>query len=99
MVNGASENKISMNRILQTKYVSIGALHPDMNSYKYDISKMNFTLIGASRETKTSQSGKIDLNGIDIAKLKYILINEVDIKTALKEIKIKQPLLIEIIKS
>ena len=60
---------------------------------------MNYTLIGANRETKSIQSGKIDLGGTDIAKLKYILINEVEIKTTSKEIKITQPLLIEIIKS
>jgi hypothetical protein len=99
MVNGASDNKISINRISQTKSISIGAFHPDMNAYKYDISKVNYTLIGANRETKSIQSGKIDLGGTDIAKLKYILINEVEIKTALKQIKITQPLLIEIIKS
>jgi hypothetical protein len=99
IVNGASDNKISLNRILQTKSISIGAFHPDMNVYKYDISKVNYTLIGANRETKSVQSGKIDLGGIDIAKLKYILINEVEITTALKEIKLTQPLLIEIIKS
>jgi hypothetical protein len=99
MINGASENKISINRISQTKSISIGAFHPDMNAYKYDISKVNYTLIGANRETKSIQSGKIDLDGIDIAKLKYILINEVEIKTTSKEIKITQPLLIEIIKS
>ena len=99
MINGASDNKISINRISQTKSISIGAFHPDMNSYKYDISKVNYTLIGANRETKSIQSGKIDLGGTDIAKLKYILINEVEIKTTSKEIKITQPLLIEIIKS
>jgi hypothetical protein len=99
MVKGASENKMSISRILQTKSITLGAFHPDMNAYKYDISKVNFTLIGATRENKSIQSGKIDLIGIDISKLKYILINEVEIKTAVKEIKITQPLLIEIIKS
>ncbi len=99
IVNGASGNKISYNRISQTKSISIVPFHPDVNNFGYNISKVSYTLIGLNRETKSTQSGKIDLSGIDIAKLKYILINEVEIKTTFKEIKLTQPLLIEIIKS
>jgi len=99
IVNEASNNKVSINRIKQTKSISIGALNPDMNVYKFDIAKVNYTLIGANRETRSILSDKIDLGGIDIDKLKFILINEVEIKTTSKEIKITKPLLIEIIKS
>jgi hypothetical protein len=99
IVNEASNNKISINRIKQTKSISIGALNPDMNVYKFNIAKVNYTLIGANRETRSILSDKIDLGGIDIDKLKFILINEVEIKTTLKEIKLTKPLLIEIIKS
>jgi len=99
IVNEASNNKISINRIKQTKSISIGALSPDMNVYKYDISKVNYTLIGANRETKSILTHKIDLGGIDIDKLKYIIVNEVEIKTIFKEIKLSKPILIEIIKS
>jgi hypothetical protein len=99
MVNEASNNKISLNRIKQMKSISISAFNPDLNSYKYAITKVNYTLIGANRETKSILSDKVDLGGTDIDKLKYIIINEVEIKTTFKEIKISKPLLIEIIKS
>lgn len=99
IVNGASGNKLSVNRLLQSKSVSVSAIHPDMTNFNYDVASVNYTIIGSSKETKTSQGAKIDLNGIDIANLKYLLINEVDIKTTVKKINIKEPLLIEIIKS
>jgi hypothetical protein len=99
IVNEASNNKISINRIKQTKSISIGALNPDINVYKFNIAKVNYTLIGANRETRSILSDKIDLGDIDIDKLKFILINEVEFKTTLKEIKLTKPLLIEIIKS
>ncbi len=99
VVSGASGNKLSENRLIQSKSISISAIHPDMTNFNYDVASVNYTLIGANRETKSVQGAKIDLNGIDIAKLKYLLINEVDIKTTVKKINLKEPVLIEIIKS
>ncbi len=99
VVNGASNNALSVNRLIQTKSISVSAIHPDMSSFNYDITRVNYTIIGVNRETKTSQGAKIDLSGTDVAKIKYLLINEVDIKTTVKQINLKEPVLIEIIKS
>ena len=99
VVNGASNHAISVNRLLQSKSITVSAIHPDMTNFNYDITKVSYTIIGANRETKTTQGAKIDFSGMDIAKIKYLLINEVDIKTTMKQINLKEPVLIEIIKS
>lgn len=99
VVNGASNQSISMNRLIQSRAISISAIHPDMLNFNYDIKKINYTIIGANRETKSTLGAKIDLSGTDIAKIKYLLINEVDIKTTMKQINLKKPVLIEIFKS
>jgi hypothetical protein len=99
VVNGSSNGAISVNRLMQTHSVSISAIHPEMLNFNYDVIKVNYTIIGVNRETKTSQGSKIDLSGMDVAKIKYLLINEVDIKTTVKQINLKEPVLIEIIKS
>jgi hypothetical protein len=99
VVNGSSNGAISVNRLMQTRSVSISAIHPEMLNFNYDVIKVNYTIIGVNRETKSSQGAKIDLSGMDVAKIKYLLINEVDIKTTVKLINLKEPVLIEIIKS
>lgn len=98
-VIGASGYKLSENRLMQSKSVTISAIHPDMTNFNYDVASVNYTLIGANRETKTVKGAEIDLNGVDITKLKYLLINEINIKTIVKNINLKEPVLIEIIKS
>lgn len=98
VVNGASNNKISSERLSLTHAVSISAIHPDMHNFNYDIGKVSYTLVGNGKANKTAQGASLELSNDEIVGLKYIIIKSVDIKTSVKDIVYKEPVLIEIIK-
>lgn len=97
IVENTSASRISKSRLLQQKSIIVTATHPDMDNFNYDIESMEIVLIGNGNVTKTINGASISLTAENLETIKYVQIKQVNVSTAVKQFKLSEPLLIEIL--
>ncbi|MDP1727905.1 MAG: hypothetical protein Q8M15_14060 [Bacteroidota bacterium] len=83
-IEGSSENKLSYNRLIQTKKISFAARHPEMPDFIYSVESIQIRLIGVGNKTITINGPDIFLTEEQVKKLRYIIIESVKVKTSNK---------------
>ncbi len=83
-IQGSSENKLSYNRLNQSRKISFAAKHPEMPDFIYSIETIQIRLIGVNNKIITVKGDEIALTEEQIKKLRYIIIESVTVKTSNK---------------
>ncbi len=97
VASNVSAGKISLTRLMQQQGLRLTATHPDMDNFNYSVNSIKATLVGLDLEPKSFNGAFIALTPDQIAKVKFIQVNEVLVKAPMRDFIIKEPLLIEII--
>jgi hypothetical protein len=97
VASNVSAGKISLARLTQQQGLRIMAAHPDMDNFNYVVNSVKVTLVGLELESKSYNGAFISLSSEQLAKLKFIQVNEVVVNANMRDFIIKEPLLIEII--
>lgn len=97
LASNVSAGRISRSRLLQEKGLRLTATHPDMDNFNYEVSKIKVSLIGLDNQVKNLEGAFIPLSAEELDRVKYIQINEVNVNTNVRNFKINEPLIIEII--
>lgn len=95
-IEGASENKLSYNRLNQTKKISFAARHPEMPDFIYSIESIQIRFIGVENKIITINGSEILLTEDQVKKLKYIIIESVKVKTSNKYFDIDNQMVFQI---
>jgi hypothetical protein len=97
LASNVTAGKISVSRLSQQQGLRLTAVHPDMDNFNYNIVSMKATLIGIDAEAKIINGAFIGIHSEQLNKVKFIQVNEVSVKSNVRDFVIKEPLLIEII--
>lgn len=97
LAENVSANKISKSRLVQQKYLRVSATHPDLDNFNYNITGIKVVLIGFNEDISEFTGANVPLTSAQLDKVKYIQIKEVSVQTSVRNYKITDPLIIEII--
>ncbi len=93
---GSSENRLSLNRLLQTRQIAFMARHPEMPDFEYTIEQLQVRLIGIDNTIKKVNGNVIALNDEQIRKLKYVIVENVKVKTTEKDFELVNQMVFQI---
>ncbi|MBC7383601.1 MAG: hypothetical protein H7296_11535 [Bacteroidia bacterium] len=95
-VDGSSENNLSYSRLMQTKTISFDAKHPEMPGFEYKIESVKLRLVGIDNNVKTIIGCKMQCTDEEIRKLKFLIVEAVNIKSTNKKFDVLKQFVIQI---
>ncbi|MFM6953325.1 MAG: hypothetical protein ACKOXR_09340, partial [Bacteroidota bacterium] len=96
LVEGSSDQSISMSRLASAKRLDFKAMHPEMPNFTYDITGMSVRLVGVSEVAQEISGSSVNLTTEQLSKLQYVVIDRVSVQTQVKLIQFQEPIVIQI---
>ena len=91
-----SGSSLSRARLKAQGVVSLAASHPDLQKFEYNLSNVNYRLVGATLDTFSADGNVISVPTEFRDNVKYIVVESADINTNIKGFKFETPLIIEV---